>query len=129
MWLNYHSIKPRDLQFPYQATSPTLRKVITYDKDEIWNEVDRIIIEGQQGNFTIGTNLFHNLLLCCSSHHFLDVETQMMIEEYTAMKRFNIPLSSNLDDTDYHRYVIFSSIDEEYNACVAEQQKKKANVR
>jgi hypothetical protein len=39
----------------------------------------------------------------------------MALEEYMAIKRFNIPFASNIDDALYHRLVIFSAIDDEYN--------------
>jgi hypothetical protein len=43
-----------------------------------------------------------------------------------AMKRFNIPLAASIDEVEYGRLVVFSAIDEEYNACIkAEQDGKK----
>ena len=47
--------------------------------------------------------------------HWITNEVVMALEEYMAMKRFNIPFASNIDDALYHRLVIFSAIDDEYN--------------
>ena len=41
------------------------------------------------------------------------------------MKRFNIPLATTLDNTNYHQAVIFSAIDEEFNALQQEEINKK----
>ena len=43
------------------------------------------------------------------------------------MKRFNLPLAKTIDDADYHRLVIFSAIDEEFNALQSEDIKKQSN--
>ena len=44
------------------------------------------------------------------------------MEEYMSMKRFNIPFATNIDDAEYERLVIFSAIDEEYNAIINEKK-------
>jgi hypothetical protein len=41
-----------------------------------------------------------------------------------AMKRFNLSLANTIDEADYHRLVIFSGIDEEFNALQSEDIKK-----
>ena len=45
-----------------------------------------------------------------------------MLEEFMVMKRFNIPPATTIDEADYHRLVVFSAIDEEYNVLIKEQQ-------
>ena len=40
------------------------------------------------------------------------------------MKRFNLSFANTIDDADYHRLVIFSAIDEEFNALQQEDIKK-----
>ena len=114
----------RNLVFPYQAKSPTLKKSITYTEDELWNEVDRIMDEDQKRKFTPGTNLYYNLVLCADSSYFCTPETSFAMEEYMSMKRFNIPIARTIDEADYERIVIFSAIDEEYNAISNEEMKK-----
>tara|TARA_R110000803_G_scaffold3866_2_gene13199 strand:- start:2389 stop:2766 length:378 start_codon:yes stop_codon:yes gene_type:complete len=106
----------RNLVFPYQAKSPTLKKVITYTEDELWNEVYRILGEDKERKFTPGTNLYYNLVLCADSSYFCTAETSFAMEEYMSMKRFNIPIARTIDEAEYERLVIFSAIDEEMTA-------------
>jgi hypothetical protein len=127
MWMSFNNATSRDLNFPYQAKSPTLKKVITFDEDELWREVDRILAEDTERKYTVGTNLYYNMLLCSDVNYWLDQDTQLYLEEFMAMKRFNIPLANSLADTDYHQFVVFSCIDEEFNACIEAQKKKNSN--
>ena len=127
MWMFYKKQPSRNLVFPYQATSPTLRKKITYTEDELWEEVDRILAEDPENKFTASADLRHNLVHCADSSYFCDAETNMSIEEYMSMKRFNIPLSRTIDEADYARLVVFSAIDEEYNALIQQEQDAKVH--
>ena len=45
----------------------------------------------------------------------------MLIEEFMAMKKFNIPIASNIDEAEYERVVIFSAIDDEYQAIIRKE--------
>jgi len=123
--MSYQKADTRTLIFPYECQSPTLNKKITYDEDELWREIDRILAEDERGKFTPGANLYHNLILCADASYFLDSETNMVLEEYMAMKRFNIPLAASIDEVEYNRLVVFSAIDEEYNACIKVDQDAK----
>lgn len=120
--MSLNSIASRGLTFPYKAKSPTLRKEITYTEKELWNEIDRILIENQGTNFSPGADLYHNLILCADSSYFMSSETNMLLEEYMAMKKFNIPLATSIDDAEYERVVIFSAIDDEYQAILRKDQ-------
>jgi len=123
--MSYQKADTRTLIFPYECQSPTLKKKITYDEDELWREIDRILAEDERGKFTPGANLYHNPVLCADASYFLDSETNMILEEYMAMKRFNIPLAASIDEVEYNRLVVFSAIDEEYNACIKVDQDAK----
>jgi hypothetical protein len=107
-----------DMIFPYQASSPTLGKLIWYDEDELWNEIDRILAEDIEKKFTNGQQCYFNLTHCANPAYFLTSETQLALEEYMAFKRFKLPFASSLDKAEYNRIVIFSTIDEEYNAAI-----------
>ena len=124
MWMSYKDQPSRKLHFPYKAKSPTLKKTITYDEDELWNEIWRIVDENKDGKFTLGAALYHSLVFCADSTYFLTPETIFALEEYMAMKRFNLSLANTIDEADYHRLVIFSAIDEEFNALQQEDIKK-----
>lgn len=116
--MNYHGVQSRNLIFPYKALSPTLKKHITYDEQELWHEIDRILNEDVDGKFTYGQQLYFNVLHCADSAYFLDNDTSIFLEEYMMHKRFNIPLAKSIDEASYTRMSLFSAIDEEYNACI-----------
>lgn len=122
VWMFYNRNPSRNLVFPYQAKSTTLNKVITFTEDELWNEVDRILAEDSSSKFTPGASLYYNLLFCADTSYFCNSETNITMEEYMSMKRFNIPFATNIDDAEYERLVIFSAIDEEYNAIINEKK-------
>ena len=120
--MSYYRVESRGLTFPYDAKSPTLRKVITYDEDQLWSEIYRILDEGKDSKFTPGAELYYNLMLCADSSYFIDREMSLMLEEYMAMKKFNIPLATEIDSAIYDRVVIFSAIDDEYQAIIRKEQ-------
>ena len=116
MWMNYHSVQSRDLVFPYRAKSPTLKKSITYTKEELWNEIERVLAEDQTGKFTPGQQLYYNMLTCADTTFFYDTDVMILLEEYLMHKRFNLALYRSIDDAEYERMSLFSAIDEEYLA-------------
>tara|TARA_Y100001938_G_scaffold140824_1_gene209574 strand:+ start:386 stop:784 length:399 start_codon:yes stop_codon:yes gene_type:complete len=125
MWFSFKKQPTRNLVFPYKAKSPTLKKIITYNEAELWEEIDRILLEDVDQKFTPGASLYYNLVHCADANYFITPTTGMHIEEYMVTKRFNVPIASNIDDAEYERLVIFSAIDEEYHAIITEEQKKK----
>ena len=118
LWCSIKSAKPNDFNFPYTAISPTLGKPVTYTEDELWNEIDRIMAEDPERKFSLGQQCYYNLIHCANPAYFLTDEVIIALEEYMTMKRFNIPFASNIDDAVYHRLVIFSAIDDEYNKAI-----------
>ena len=115
--------QPNGLEFPYTAPSPTTGAQILYTEDELWCEIDRILAEDDGNKFTIGQQCYFNLILgCCNPDYFLNYEITTTLEEYMMMKRFNIPLASDIDSAIYNRLVTFASIDDEYNALMKLKQ-------
>ena len=125
VWMSYKQQPSRNLKFPYDAQSPTLKKKITYTEEVLWEEIARLIEESKDGKFTLGAALYHSLVFCADSTYFLTQETIFTLEEYIAVKRFNLQLAKTIDDADYNRLVIFSAIDAEFKALQQEQIKKK----
>jgi hypothetical protein len=115
LWCRIKSAQPNDYEFPYEAVSPTLGKPVTYTEAELWNEIDRILAEDEQKKFSPGQQCYFNLIHCANPAYFLTDEVIIALEEYMAMKRFNIPFATDIDNAVYHRLVIFSAIDDEYN--------------
>ncbi|BAQ90821.1 hypothetical protein [uncultured Mediterranean phage uvMED] len=116
LWMSFKKAQPNDLTFPYYAYSPTLGHEVEYDEKELWCEIDRILEEDPEHKFTIGQQCYFNLIHCSNSAYFLTDEVIFALEEYMAMKRFKIPLAQDIDTAPYDRLVIFSAIDDEYNA-------------
>ena len=129
MWYSFFGPieSPYPLEFPYQATSPTLRKSITYTEEEVWLEVDRIVQESQGTSYTLGQSLWYNLILCSNMDYFYDPEMNFLIREYNMCKQFNVPPARSIDEAEYLKMVTFSAIDEEVNACTKHQQEKNKN--
>ena len=122
--MSFKHAQPNDLEFPYQAISPTTGVSVTYTEDELWCEIDRILAEDTQNKFTIGQQCYFNLINgCCNPAYFLNNEIVMNLEEFMMMKRFNIPLAKDIDSAIYDRLVTFSAIDDEYNAIMKLKKK------
>ena len=116
MWCSYKQARSNDLEFPYYAISPTLGRQVLYTEEELWNEIDRILKEDPKNKFTRGQQCYFNIIQCANSAYFLTPEVILNLEEYMAIKRFKIPIAVDIDSADYQRLVIFSAIDDEYNA-------------
>ena len=118
-WYSFFGISDNGypLDKPYIAFSPTLRKKITYDEDEIWTEIERILAEDKENKFTAGQQLYHNVHFCISPYFFFDQTSNMYIEEFSIAKRLNIPVAPSVDESEYERLVILSAISEEIDAC------------
>ncbi|HCV04695.1 MAG TPA: hypothetical protein DG048_18820 [Pseudoalteromonas sp.] len=105
------------MQFPYTALSPTLGTQIEYDESELWNEVNRILDEDTESQFSVGQQLYFNLIHgCVNPAYFLDDEVVLNLEEYAIMKRFSIPPTQSIENAVYERLVTFSAIDDEVTA-------------
>nr|BAR35012.1 hypothetical protein [uncultured Mediterranean phage uvMED] len=93
-------------------------KLVLYDEDALWTEIERILEEDQERQFTPGQQCYHNLVHCANPAYFLTGSTTIALEEFMTMKRFNIPPAKDIDSANYNRLVIYSAIDEEYNAAI-----------
>ena len=95
----------------------------------MWHEIERILAENDSDKFTPGQQLYFNLLYCADVAYFSDNENMLWLDEFMAIKRFNLPVADNLDTMSYDRFVIFSAIDEEYNACIKLEQDEQIHNR
>lgn len=125
-WYSFFGISDNGypINEPYTAFSPTLREDITFDKNEIWVEIERILAEDKKKKFTAGQQLYHNVHFCISPYFFFDQESNMYLEELSISKRLKIPLARSVDESQYERLVILSAISEEIDACNILNQKK-----
>lgn len=93
-------------------------KLVLYDEDALWTEIERILEEDQERQFPPGQQCYHNLIHCANPSYFLTGDTTIALEEFMTMKRFKIPPARDIDSANYQRLVIYSAIDEEYNAAI-----------
>lgn len=118
------------LKGTYTAQSPTLFKKVKYDEDEIWNEIERICAEDEEGKFTPGQQMFYNIPFFTNPKIFRDIELERIINEYYLCTRLNIPFSRDLDSSSAFRLQCFSIIHTEIIALEnrkIEIQRKDAN--
>ena len=73
----------------YEAQSPTLGKIIKFNDQEIWDELDRIILEDKERKFTIGQNLWYNITFFCNPQYFYDAEISRYIEDFFVSTKYN----------------------------------------
>tara|TARA_R110002110_G_C12874248_1_gene661990 strand:- start:37 stop:354 length:318 start_codon:yes stop_codon:yes gene_type:complete len=102
-----------------------LSKVITFTKDEIWDECRRIVAEDEHNKFSLGQNLYYNLNFFCNPKFFMDREIEGYVEDYFVSTKFNLPLSQTLHEADAKTIDIFRLISEEISAC--EKRSKEMN--
>lgn len=88
-----------------------------FDRDSIWEEVDRILLEDKKHKFTPGQNIWYNLNFFCNPKFFFDPYIEQYIQEYFLTTKFNIPLSKDLSSADARTLDIFRVIGEEMTAC------------
>ena len=110
----------------YMAQSPTLSKypTIEYNKETIWEEVERIVEECTGKSFTIGQNLFFQVPFFANPIFFYRPEYDEWIEDVMLMDQFSIPLARSLDEAPAHRMEMYQIIKQELNACQKHQQDK-----
>lgn len=101
---------------PYKHKSPTLHKEIKYTEEEIWAEIGRIADESKKGDFSLGQNLYIHILLFTNPSFFYDQDSIEILEEYSMMKEFNIPLARELDSVDAVKSEMFLIIKREFNS-------------
>lgn len=106
----------------YRAQSPTLNKVIEYDDNEIWNELDRICKEDKEGKFTEGQQMYYNHFHFVNCRYFHDTYLERLINEYYYCTRLNVPAGKDLDSTGALRLQLFSVIHTEIIAIENKRQ-------
>jgi len=109
---------------PYKSQSPTLYKVIEYDEEEIYDEINRILAEPGTQKFGIGQSLFYHLPLFCDPSFVIPEWCWTMLEEYHLCTTFNIPIARDLDSANAWKLDCFNVIENEINNCTIHQREK-----
>jgi|TARA_Y100000034_G_scaffold132063_1_gene194185 hypothetical protein len=82
----------------YSAQSPSLFKLIEYDEEERWKEVERLAQEVEGTKFSVGQQLYYQVHLFANPRFLWKQEYDRLIEEFTLMETFHIPLAKSLDE-------------------------------
>jgi len=101
---------------PYVAQSPTKIKMITYDREEIWREVERIAKTKDNTRFSVGCNLYHNIGLFVNPLFFHDPEVLNYLQDYNLAKEYSTPLGVTVDQVPALKYEAVRIIQEEITA-------------
>ena len=100
----------------YTAQSPSLFTEIEYDEKERWNEVERLAKEAHGTKFSIGQQLYYQVHFFANPRFLWDSDYDRLIEEYTMMESFNIPLAKSLDEAPAQKLRDFTIIKAEIMA-------------
>ena len=100
----------------YTAQSPSLFTEIEYDEKERWDEVERLAKEANGTKFSIGQQLYYQIHFFANPKFLWDSEYELLIEEYTMMESFNIPLAKSLDEAPARKLRDFTIIKAEVMA-------------
>ena len=115
-WFHYHTEFVSPYSLPYTATSP-----LTYEKreykttDDIWNEVEEIVIVNRKTSRSIGQDLYYLVPLFTDPNYLIEDWHLEIINEYNMVQNFNISLGE-LDQIEARRLEHFSLIHNEYNS-------------
>ena len=97
---------------PYETQSPITGKVKRYDEEELEKEFE--LIAKEPSKFTVGQNLYYQLVLISDMNRWMEDWCQEAIEDYMLTTRFNVPLAEKIDDLPWERVNNLFIIDNEY---------------
>ena len=131
VWFRFYGVPestfPPDIgSASYMAQSPTLSKypTIEYNKETIWEEVERIVQECEGKSFSMGQNLYFQIPFFASALFFYRPEYDEWIEDVMLMDSFNLPLARSLDEAPAHRMEMYQIVKQELNACQKHRTEK-----
>lgn len=82
----------------YRADSPTLRRQVLYDDDEIQAEAERILEEERAAGRSGMGGLVEMLPLFCQPDRLISTEARRMAEDWNLCRTLNVPLAASLDE-------------------------------
>lgn len=84
----------------------------------------RVVAEDKERKFTPGQNLYYLIPHFANPQFFADPSVSLDIQEYSYIKKFNIPPAKAIDEAEVDRLVVYSIIDEELMACDKRNKEK-----
>ena len=125
VWFYHLGLPNVQFELPYESQSPVLRERVKYEtKQDILDEVFRIIKEANERGYDTGQSLYHQIPFFADPMFIISGWCWNMISDYYTIKKYNIPLASSLDDIDAWTLDSFNVIDEEINNVMKFSEKK-----
>jgi len=101
---------------PYTAQSPTLYETKEYEtKNDLIDEVGRILSEPRTTKFGIGQSLYYQIPLFADPNQLIPSWIWEMLEDYHITKRFNVPI--DLETISAWKIDCFLEIEDEIDKC------------
>ena len=117
------------VSFPYVAKRLSSRKNAEYGSImDVYDEIIRLYDEAGEKGFNVGEAIYEQSFHFVDHSLLLDDGCQSRITEYNFCKQFNCPPYPSLKETPPIIIDDFLIIEQEYNHCVAKQQKEKSNA-
>ena len=95
---------------------------------DVYDEIIRLSNEAEQKGFNVGEAIYTQSFFFADHSLLLDEDCQSRITEYNFCKQFSCPPYPSLKDTPPNIIDDFLIIEQEYNYCVAKQQREKSNA-
>lgn len=127
MWFWKYSVPSgNSFTFPYQAQSPTSYDRIQFDTvDDVWVEVEKLVIESRESTRSIGQDLFFLLPMFADPRVILENWHFEMINEWQSSKMLGLPIAKTLDEADAMKVDGFLIIENEMLSISKYENKKK----
>ena len=119
----------KGLSFPYVAKQLSSKKNAEYgDISDVYDEIIKLSDKAEQKGFNVGEAIYEQSFYFVDHGLLLNEDCQSRITEYNYCKTFSCPPYPSLKETPPNIVDDFLIIEQEYNNCVAKQQREKSNA-
>ncbi len=128
VWFSNYGLPNISFDLPYRSRSPVLFETVEYEtKQDILDEVYRVLEEADERGYDIGQSLYYQLPFFCSPAFIISDWCWDMLTDYFTVTKFNVPLARDLDSLDPWRLDCFSIIESEIQKITAHERGKNGN--
>ncbi len=125
VWFSNYGLPNVSFELPYTAQSPVSGKKVVYESErDIYTEVSKLLDQTKGKSYSIGQSLYYQLPFFCDPSFIISQWCWDMITDYFSVKKFNIPLSKDLDSLDPWMLDCFSIIENELNNITLHEREK-----
>ena len=132
VWISFKGLQNSaftDVSFPYVALCPSTRKKAEFSSNtDVYDEIIRLSDEAEQKGFNVGEAIYTQSFFFADHNLLIDEDYQDRIKEYIFCKTFSCPPYPSLKDTPPNIIDDFLIIEQEYNLCIAKNQKEKSDA-